>query len=595
MPQPTFSVIVRIMRTKIFITSLLVATVCGTASADIQVGATTQLSLSTTGGAPAGQSNDPAFSANGRYAAFTSGAGDIVSGDTNTVDDVFLRDLNSGTVTIASVSSTGAVSDGTSYVPAVSSRLPDGTFAVVFASDGKNMGSDPAAPPGTNIFIRFPTMGITEILSSSVTTGTPDNCFDPSVALVQDIGGNVDARVVFESAGSNFVEGDTNQQSDIYLVEFRKPTSATYDRAAQVRSVSRLSIQTQSGPEPDGTSEDPEISGNGEYVVFVSSSTNLVPNFVPVDGARQIYRINRVTKVPELISRDTAGNPANGDCYSPSISFNGRYVTYITDATNIVAGATGNNSAIVRFDTVNGTSERVNISEAGIAGDSRPASVSTLTNGRFIVFNDASSNLLTTADTNDTADTFVKDMETGEVARLSVGPGGVEANSFSEKAVIASDTFTSLSASVIYASYATNLTEPSTSTGLSDVYRTTLSFDPPPLTSSTTIDIPPDIKVGLKRLTFTVQKFNLPQEQANIATGLRVRYQFDITQKTKRNGRPTTIRSNLIQKRNRISLVRTAASKGRYSVRARAMIVNTSTGQTETKTAFSPRQRFRVS
>ncbi len=594
MSSTRFSAIIQRMRIPtLFILGLLSAAT--PLRADVQVGHTSQLSLSYLNQAPAGPSGEPAISPNGRYVAFTSRASDIISGQTDNAKDVFVRDLKTSSVSKVSVNTAGTDASGDSANPSISPILPDGTYVVAFESVARNLGSDPNLTFASHIFLRYPKLGITEVLTSpSVSPGLPGANTHPSVALLRDSKGDLLARVAYVSAAADLEPGDTNQLDDIYVTEFKLPKSTSYDRATQVLLVGRvLPNSATANQEPDGPSESPQISGDGEHVVFASTATNLLTGSPSGISQKQIYVVDRTTRTVKLVSKNSNGDPADADCYSPSINYNGRYITYLTTATNIVTLPNPESYTAIRYDTKTGVSERINASTAGEASDGVVTGASISANGRLVIFTDTGGNLVT-PDSNSQADVFLKDMDTGKLSRISVGPSGVQANQFSETPVLAGSTFSSLSLSGVYASYADNLTSPSTSTGLSDIYMTPITLDPPPFSEDTSIDVPPDVKVGSKTLTFSIQKFVIPQGLAIAAVSnrLAVRYQFEITKKSKVGGKSRTTRANFISKKNSYTLAKT---KGTYTVRSRVLAIKASTGKVQFKTGFSPRQRFTVS
>ena len=112
-------------------------------------GATTRVSVGPGNAQGNGRSFIPALSADGRYAAFYSDASNLVAGDTNGARDVFVRDLQTGETTRVSVSTSGAEANGDSFAPAVSS---DGRF-VAFASSASNL-VDGDTNDANDVFVR---------------------------------------------------------------------------------------------------------------------------------------------------------------------------------------------------------------------------------------------------------------------------------------------------------------------------------------------------------------------------------------------------------------------------------------------------------
>jgi Tol biopolymer transport system component len=215
--------------------------------------------------------------------------------------------------------------------------------------------------------------------------------------------------VAFDSAASNLVGGDSNGQMDVFV------------RDRLTARTQRVSVGPQSA-EANERSFDPTISADGRYVAFVSLASNLVPG--DTNDKADIFVHDRTTGATELLG---GGNDESG---SPSISADGRYVAFLSYASNLVPGDVGGTwDAFVR-DRANGAIERVNISsdEAPAASGRRIYTKATISaNGRFVAFSSDAANLVD-SDTNGTADVFVRDRLAGTTERVSLGQGGWQLN-----------------------------------------------------------------------------------------------------------------------------------------------------------------------
>lgn len=219
------------------------------------------------------------------------------------------------------------------------------------------------------------------------------------------------------------------------------PTSAAYIRPGEMELVSTNALGGASLAgvgEPGGSSES-SISDDGRYVAFESSSVDLV---VPDDnGASDIFLKDRKTGSLKLISTDPAGLPATGECvsvnpaawvevgsFSPSISSNGRYVSFGSCATNLVVGDTNLAMDVFVYDSRTGVIKRVSVSSKGGQSANADASLypgsyvshrAISADGRVIAFSSTADNLVE-GDTNGVEDQFVHDLETGWTERVSV-------------------------------------------------------------------------------------------------------------------------------------------------------------------------------
>jgi Tol biopolymer transport system component len=224
---------------------------------DRQTGKTERVSVSATGGDPNDDSGDdpPAISADGRFVAFDSWANNLVPGDTNGWEDVFVRDRQTGKMERVSVSSAGTQGNFPSFRPVISA---DGSVvAYVSAASTLVPGNTSDA---TDVFLRDRATGKTERISVSSTGQQADNRgYDYELAL------SADGRLVaFSSSAANLVPGDTNSGFDVFL----------RDRSAG--TTERLSV-TATGLQVHGSSSTPAMSADGRVVTFQSDASDLIP------------------------------------------------------------------------------------------------------------------------------------------------------------------------------------------------------------------------------------------------------------------------------------------------------------------------------
>lgn len=288
---------------------------------DRQTGVTERVSVDSNGNESNGSSNNsggcgnsPNISADGRYVAFFSSATNLVPNDTNAAGDVFVRDRQTGSTEIASVDSAGTRANAGSGYPSISAN---GRY-VVFPSAASNLVANDTNGV-QDIFIHDRQTGSTIIVSvnSSGSLANGEN-FDPTISS--------DGRyVAFDSLASNLVSGDTNGVTDAFV----------HDR--QTGITERISMDS-AGVQGNGHSRCSRISDSGGYVAFQSVASNLVP--IDTNGVADIFTHDRQTGVTERVSVDSAGNQAWGN--APTISGDGRYVAFESDATNLVMGDTNN-------------------------------------------------------------------------------------------------------------------------------------------------------------------------------------------------------------------------------------------------------------
>lgn len=260
-------------------------------------------------------SQSPSITPDGRFVSFTSLASNLVPGDTNGTWDVFVRDRQGGITERVSVSTGGTEGDAESGTPSISA---DGRY-VVFMSLADNLVSG-----DTNgrydVFLRDRSAGVTQCLSVTSSGSTGDH--DSGNGAI-----SADGRfVAFTSSATDLIAGDTNGMADVYV----------YD--VQVGSLDRISMG-YGGVEGNFDSAWPSISDDGRFVAFASFATNLIPGGTPF--GQRAYVCDRRTSSIELVSTTTGGAiPSNGASTFPSISSAGRFVVFRSSSTDLVPGDT---------------------------------------------------------------------------------------------------------------------------------------------------------------------------------------------------------------------------------------------------------------
>jgi Tol biopolymer transport system component len=287
---------------------------------DLQAETTTRVSLATDGTQGNGDSKFPTVSADGRYVAFESAAGNLVAGDTNGFIDIFLRDLDTPVTTRVSVATGGAQGQGESYLGYISAN---GEY-VVFTSEAGNLVAGDTNG-WADVFVRD-VVGAETTRVSVHTDGTQgdDESYVASISA--------DGRYVgFSSYATNLVDG------------YAGPWSQAYVRDRQANETELVSI-AEGGTPGDWNSEFPYVSSDGHYVVFESTASNLVSG--DTNDFRDIFVHDRVTGATERESASTDGSQADADCWVPSISDDGSYVVFDSTASNLVPDDTNDVSDV---------------------------------------------------------------------------------------------------------------------------------------------------------------------------------------------------------------------------------------------------------
>jgi len=345
---------------------------------DAQTSVTTLINTATGGTTGSGWGYEPLVNSVGdRYVAFRSWATTLVTGDTNGFDDIFLRDTQTGTTTRVSLADDGAQSDNASRYPSIS----DNGQYVAFHSSATNLVA--GGTSGSEIFMRDTVYNTTILVSINDSgVGGDSGSSNPSIS------GNGQS-VAFESDAANLVAGDTNVVRDVFV------------RDTQAGTTTRVSVHT-SGAQSDGWSYAASISADGRYVAFHSSAATLVDG--DTNGADDIFVRDMQAGTTTRVSVHTNGTQGDGLSRFPSISGDGRYVAFQSLAANLVTGGSSGSEIFVR-DTQAGTTILVSVNSSGVEGDGGSENPSISADGRYVVFQSDAANLVA-GDTNGFTDVF---------------------------------------------------------------------------------------------------------------------------------------------------------------------------------------------
>src|SRR5260221_527470 len=252
------------------------------------------------------------ISADGRYVAFVDNSTDLVPGDTNGFDDIFVRDRIAGTTERVSVATGGAQADGGSQLPSISA---DGRF-VAFESAASNL-----VPGDTNgkrdIFVPDRQTGTTvrvNVDSSGLQANQDSDA--PSISA--------DGRyVAFESLADNLVAGDSDVASDVFV----------HDVLTGITE--RVSVSS-GGVQGNDRSYLPSISADGRFVAFKSYASNLVAG--DTNHFVDVFVRDRLAGTTQRVSVPSSGAQASGDSgYNGlAIAGDGRTVAFASHAGNLV-------------------------------------------------------------------------------------------------------------------------------------------------------------------------------------------------------------------------------------------------------------------
>lgn len=380
----------------------------------VPVGTTEQVSVASDGTKGNAHSHNQAITPDGRFVAFVSTASNLVPGDTNAKNDIFVHDRTTGITERISVASDGTQADNRSYGASISA---DGRY-VAFDSYASNLVAGEQTYY-SQVYVHDRTNSITERISLAI---------DGSLANQAVYGSAMspDGRyVVFSSYATNLVSGDTNGYEDVFV---RDRLNGTTER------VSVASDGSQGNRRSSGES----ISADGQILTFISDATNLVAG--DTNNATDVFVHNRASGTTERVSVASNGAQATGGWSGGTvISANGQVVTFTSTATNLVSGDTNNYVDVFIHDRSSATTERVSVNYDGtqLRDDSFSGSISA--DGRYVTFLSYAHSL----DIGNVdwwySDIFVYDRVTNTTELISLSSDGVQANEESGAPTISSD------------------------------------------------------------------------------------------------------------------------------------------------------------
>jgi Tol biopolymer transport system component len=283
---------------------------------DMQLGVTKLASSSTLGvqgdqfSGFSGIAGARALSDDGRYVVFNSAATTLVPEPNNGKQQIYLKDMTTGTLTRVSVDTTGAAGNDNSTFGVISG---DGK-SVAFRSESSNF-SDLTTTHSSQIFVRDLVAGTTTL--ESVTSAGAVNLVAGSSTPALSFDGNY---VAFESSARLDPRDLDNGTLDVFL----------RDRNAHTTVLASLSTNAVAG----APSRNPSVSGDGRYVGFNSLDDKLV--FPDDGGLIDVFVYDRQTEALSLVSRNDAGVQANANSLSASLSFDGGMVLFQSAASNLV-------------------------------------------------------------------------------------------------------------------------------------------------------------------------------------------------------------------------------------------------------------------
>jgi hypothetical protein len=381
-----------------------------------RISGTNILVSAATNGLPAdGLSFEPVLSADGRFVAFTSSADNLVPNDANHSTDVFIRDLITGTMTLVSVNTSGTASgNGASSEPAIGT----GGRYVAFQSLATDLAFRQVVVGSENLFLRDMQSNVTYALTTSGVLSfgtTPDGRFvvfngkNPGSIRVWDA--QTATTVYSNSIPSGPASATAISADGDHIIYCNGLSNFVIDRAAQTS-------QQMTGPAPT-SHPGLRFSSDGRYVVY-SRATNSLSQ---VNGTNQVYVYDFQTGANLPISQNPSSAPGNGSSDSPDISSDGRFIVYRSFATDIAPlAATNGMPNLYLYDRAANSNALLTSSfyRTGPA-DNRSRLPLFSNDGHTLVFESAASDL-SPSDFNSSADVFALSLLYATISLTLEGP-----------------------------------------------------------------------------------------------------------------------------------------------------------------------------
>lgn len=388
-----------------------------------------------------GPSGEPAASETGQLVAFRSSATNLDSERCkNGVNQIFVRDRRTGTIRCVSLNSNGREGDRDSRAPSISA---DGRF-IAFTSAATNLAGDECDNGFSQIFVRDVTNGTTKCASIN-SNGREGNQHSDAPSISAD-----GTLIAFDSAATNLTGSKCDNGFNHIFV--RDVTSGT---------TICVSVRTN-GDEGNGDSFDASISADGRFVVFQSTASNLATRCS--NGNSHIYMHNLATGETSCVSVNSAGQESNGNSGLARISADGRFVAFQSNPTNITARCSNGFTHIFVRDTTDERTSCASLDNGGNQGNHDSTQPSISSDGRWVAFSSAATNLTGKHCTGGNIQVFVRDRLDEKTKCASLGPKKMEGNGDSINPAISGN-----GALVTFESDSSNLVKKDTN-GLRDVF-----------------------------------------------------------------------------------------------------------------------------
>lgn len=471
---------------------------------DRATGATVLVSFNEAGtGGGLGESLPKAISDDGRFALFESSASNLVSGDTNGVADIFRRDLWSNVTQIVSVGFNGDLANGLSRG---STMTPDGRY-IGFTSLATNLvAGDTNGVP--DLFVRDMQTGLT-VLATPESRGAA--FYNPLGSESADL--SADGQyVAFYSVSTNVVPGVTNR-GEIYLRDLgtsttvwvsvaahdllgsnaisfnhilsadgsylayeactNRPSTSGIYRGVILRYHRNSGLTDVVGTNAFAAEVNPEdfhnlaMTSDGRFICFVGAIDSQSPSNTV---GTCLYRWDAQTGLSQLVSTNLSGSPSTNDIFEwPAMDASGRYVTYLSNAKDLVTNALAGEFQIYHADLEAGTTKLISADTNGVGVGVDISCVPQVSSNGVCVAFEAFDADLVAGDRNHAVDVFLSDLVNDRTELISAHHPALPCSSADGPSFLGDYAISADGNRVSFASEAMNLV-PADTNGLRDVF-----------------------------------------------------------------------------------------------------------------------------
>ncbi|MBK8816693.1 MAG: PD40 domain-containing protein [Methylococcaceae bacterium] len=385
-----------------------------------------------------GESNvtrEHSISADGRYVAFVTGNSKVTANDTNASYDVFVRDLLTRTTEVVSVNTSGKLGNDFSDTPSLSGN---GRF-IAFRSLASNFATGDTSK-SYDIFVHDRQSKITRLVSKGY-NGAKANGHSSYPQI------SADGRyVAFQSSASNLIANDTNRIDDVFVHDLK--TKRTFRVSVNTNGKQAIGRNSIIDPQKSGF---PHISSDGRYIAFESDAQGLVDE--DTNNLSDVFVHDQLTRKTIRVSVSSKGEQTvpfclglhchltGGNNYGSSISADGQFVAFYSDANNLVPFDKNEVRDVFIHSLKTGTTGIISVKTDGRQTNDGSGGTAISANGRFVSFASVATNLdnFGAAFSFLSANVFVRDRYLKVTNRVNFTPSGGDNDLFSDRPEISAD------------------------------------------------------------------------------------------------------------------------------------------------------------